>query len=204
MWQPQCATPCCNKICLESKNYEWAEARRGMFTIYPTYAVCNRQVPPENSAHTAHKWGKPPPMLTLMDRQLMAQVAQCMRQTVPVHTCLACRGTLRLLHPVYKPALTQVYSQFNAIIAVLFSCFPNFIFKLVMQNSIATCYSQWNSDQKCQGEKFKMQTTGKWGKCRRNVENLKFESRNTWLTCGCECSWWKFLEGSLRTQCIDT
>ncbi len=34
-----------------------------------------------------------------------------------------------------------------------------------------------------------MEITGKWGKCRRNLQNSKSESRSTrnkWLTCGCE------------------
>ncbi len=40
-----------------------------------------------------------------------------------------------------------------------------------------------------------MEITGKRGKCRRNIENSKSESRNTRLTCGCEVrdgDFWKY------------
>ncbi len=77
----------------------------------------------------------------------------------------------------------------------------------IRSSVIDTWYCQWNSDQKCkktkQNTRSKMETTGKWGKCRRNLENSKFDSRNAWLTCRCECSWWRFLEGSLSIDTIE-
>ncbi len=94
---------------------------------------------------------------------------------------------------------------FTSSVLVVRNSIDTFCYRWVSIPSLGvdTWYCQWNSDQKWK-KKSKMGTTGKWGKCRRNLEKLKFESRNLWLTCGWECSWWRFSEGSLSINTIDT
>ncbi len=80
-----------------------------------------RQILIKNSVHTAHEWGTPQPVFTLMDQQPMAQLAQYTRQTEAVCTrqiwkyTLAHHGALRLLRSMrglprrkYIPGLSDI------------------------------------------------------------------------------------------------